>query len=94
MGRHVCLKEWVNGNEISVSIDDNCCDKFRSDVVVFFDATGKHFKESGHSTNVCMMAENILKAKEFALTNKGKLNPFSSRILKDGEGMDDALCDV
>ena len=91
MGRHVCLKEWINGNEISVSIDDNLCDKFRAEVIVFHDSTLENRTNIGGSICPNHMAELITKAKELAEKTKGTRKKFNSRILTNHEGMEDGI---
>ena len=95
MGRHICLKEWVNGNEISVSIDDNLCNKYRGEVVIFHDNTGQgldginNITDLGGSRCPTHTAELILKAKEIAKKNKGSIEPFEAKILTNNEGLRD-----
>ena len=94
MGKHVCLKEWFNGNEISVSIDDNLNDTFRAEVIVFRDkeriVSSAYFMsintiEVGHCRHPTHLAELLLKAQAICLNRKGNIKPFDSRILTDNE---------
>ena len=91
MGRHICLKQWLNGNEISVSIDDNSCDRFRAEVVVFY-SDSDNIEERidiGGSRCPTHMAELIKEAEKYALKNKGNRTPFDARILTNHEGLED-----
>ena len=82
MGRHICLKEWINGNEISVSMDDNLCNKFRAEVFVFHnDDNIRNRTEIGFSNSPTHMAKLIVEAKKCAKEKKGTKEIFQTRIL-------------
>ena len=73
--KHFCLKQYVNGHEISVSIDDNAGAvslPFRAEVVVFKTRLMSSLKEIGNSRSVVKMANDILKAEEYCLAQKEK----------------------
>ncbi len=78
MGRHICLKEWINGNEISVSMDDNLCNKFRAEVIVFHnDDNIRNRTEIGFSNSPTHMAKLIVEAKKMCKgkeRNKGNIS--------------------
>jgi hypothetical protein len=79
MAQHFCLKQWVNGYELSVSIDDNLCHKFRAEVALFSTETDM-VKEWG-SRYPISMAEDILEATKLAESmNKGNYPEFETCI--------------
>ena len=78
MGKNVCIKEWVNGYELSVAIDNNMNAGFRAHIVLFEQDRVMH---SEIIWETCMftithMAVAILEAKEFA--NKKEVGPIDS----------------
>ena len=85
MAKHFCLKEYVNGYELSVSIDDNLCDKFRAEIILFGDPRqdiDMHsiIREWG-CRSVERMAECIIEAEAYAMTlPPGKFGEFNSYI--------------
>ena len=75
LGKHFCLKQYINGYEISVSVDDNVGAislPFRAEVVVFKTRLMSSLKEIGNSRSVIKMAKDILKAEEYCLAQKEK----------------------
>lgn len=90
MDRHVCLKQWVNGNEISISIDDNLGAGFRGDVMLFH-SNGNFNDRTAIGNFHCptTMAEVILKALKLAKEKEGTRTEFGTRILTNHEGLED-----
>ena len=88
MGRHVCLKEWINGNEVSVSIDDNLCDGFRGEVIVFHSDGMKDKTEIGSCRCPTRLAEIILEAEIVARKKEGSRTFFNTRILGDNDTLE------
>ena len=75
------MKEWINGNEISVSMDD-LCNKFRAEVIVFHnDDNIRNRTEIGFSNSPTHMAKLIVEAKKCAKEKKGTKEIFQTRIL-------------
>jgi len=71
MAKHINLKEYINGYEISISIDDNLCNRFRYEIAIFsHELNGSIFTESiikkynGH--DIGFMAKDIVKAERYA----------------------------
>lgn len=83
MAKHFCLKQWVNGNEISVSIDDNLNDTFRGEVAVFSSDDITEMVEIGNSRGLSGLARDILEAIQHAENHKGKLPEFETKIVVD-----------
>lgn len=87
MAKHFCLKEWVNGYELSVSIDDNGCNKFRGEIALFSypamvidDISRSLIKEWG-CRSVEYMAELILEARDYAQKlPEGKYGIFDTYV--------------
>lgn len=74
----ICIKEWRNGNEISVSMNDNLGKGFRGDVVVFHgaDPLRNRYTEIDAFFNLEQMTEAISKAREVADTVRGTVDSF------------------
>lgn len=87
MAKHFVLKEWINGYELSVSIDDNGCNKFRGEVALFRDPRQELdnimdslVKEWG-CRNIERMAELILEARDYAQKlPEGKYGIFDTYV--------------
>lgn len=89
--KHFVLKEYVNGYELSVSIDDNLTsikkegvNKFRADVVLFRNEDDPVFEntiEFGRYFSPSEMARGILKAKEKAMElPKGECSELNPEV--------------
>jgi len=78
MAKQHCLKQNVNGHIISVAIDDNLCDKFRAEVVMFHSDNFEDHTEIGGSRCLTHMAELILEAEKIAAKTKGKAVEYSA----------------
>ena len=81
MAKHFCFKQWVNGYELSVSVDDNLCDKFRAEVVLFKEELSLGTVGMWHCTSPIGMAEIIEAAYKTAKSlPKGNFSEFESYI--------------
>ncbi|MBU2652733.1 MAG: hypothetical protein KKA81_17535 [Bacteroidetes bacterium] len=88
------MKEWINGNEVSISVDNNACEGFRAEVVIFTKEITDIMDTSGtivlgSSFNPTYMAELILEANKIATKKKGIIKPFKARFLMNGESLED-----
>jgi hypothetical protein len=72
MAESMCMKQWINGYELSVHLDDNLCERFRSNIILFkkkehdFDRLMSCIEKEWDSRNLIAMAQDILEAKQFA----------------------------
>ncbi len=83
MAKHSCLKANIRGYELSISIDDNLCDRFRYEIRVFKypdKMEGVFPDENGR--NPIAMAEDIIKLTEQIkqLEEEGKFPAFDCCI--------------
>ena len=62
----MCIKEYVNGYELSVAVDGNCGEGFRADVALFDQEETLPTVEVGVATSLNSLASLLTKAREQA----------------------------